>query len=260
MFAYRNRFHYLAIQHLSPLVIREFVTSFKPINTDYPLIRIGSPYDGGYLIPDDIQGIKACFSPGVSNNASFELHLAQRGIPCYLADYSVDTPPCTHPLIHFDRRFLGPKTVGNFLSLSDWISLSEQHHGDLLLQMDIEGAEYNVLTSLNLSTLKRFRIIVLELHGLGQLASLKTGLFDTKKLIRCAKLLSRHFYTVHLHPNNVSALTTVGKYELPDYLEVTLIRKDRVRSRSYAKAFPHQLDAPNIPSIPDLVLPQCFYS
>jgi hypothetical protein len=52
--------------------VREFIAKLHPLTTEHPLIRMGEG-DGGYLIPDDLNGITACFSPGVDNRATFEL-------------------------------------------------------------------------------------------------------------------------------------------------------------------------------------------
>jgi hypothetical protein len=49
----------------------------RPVSTKYDLIRLGSPHDGGYLVPDCLVGIQACFSLGVSKVANFELDLTQ---------------------------------------------------------------------------------------------------------------------------------------------------------------------------------------
>ena len=38
----------------------------------YKLIRLGGRGDGAYLLPDDLQDIQACFSPGVSDSKLFE--------------------------------------------------------------------------------------------------------------------------------------------------------------------------------------------
>ena len=84
-----------------------FVSRLHPVITDKELVRIGGDFDGGYLVPDDLDGIVACFSPGVDVTATFEEALLERGIPCFLADASVDAPPIEHPLIDFERKFLG---------------------------------------------------------------------------------------------------------------------------------------------------------
>lgn len=47
-----------------------------PENTNLGLRRIGSTFraDGGYLVPDDLEGIGRVFSPGVADNMEFEKH------------------------------------------------------------------------------------------------------------------------------------------------------------------------------------------
>jgi len=74
--------------------LQQLAHAIRPVQTHFPLISIGNAHDGGYLIPDDLSGISACFSPGVEVNSSFELDLLQKtGIGSHLADYSVDGPP-----------------------------------------------------------------------------------------------------------------------------------------------------------------------
>jgi hypothetical protein len=42
----------------------DLIRSLHPIDSGVPLIRLGPDGDGGYLIPDDLNGIQYCFSPG----------------------------------------------------------------------------------------------------------------------------------------------------------------------------------------------------
>ena len=46
--------------------IVEVFQLLKPKASKTPLIRIGGDGDGSYLVPDDLEGITACFSPGVN--------------------------------------------------------------------------------------------------------------------------------------------------------------------------------------------------
>ena len=48
----------------------KFLKNIKVFQTN--LIRIGSKNDGGYLVPDDLKNINACFSPGVDLNVNFD--------------------------------------------------------------------------------------------------------------------------------------------------------------------------------------------
>jgi len=91
-----NRFKELVTgQATSRAEVLAFLKKIRPMTTNIPLIRVGSADDGGYLVPDDLEGIKICFSPGVAQQSDFELAMAQRGITCFMADYSVDGSHCT---------------------------------------------------------------------------------------------------------------------------------------------------------------------
>lgn len=224
------------------------------ISTD--LIRIGSEFDGGDRVADDFDGVTACFSPGVSTIADFELQVAERGIPCFLADYSVDAPPVSHPLFHFQKKYLGNETRDHFVSLSDWVDQCAPDDGDLIMQMDIEGAEIAVILGTPVSYLKRFRQIVIEFHFLEQLLD-PAGLYLFEHVF--GKLLSE-FDVIHIHPNNSVASIMFGDLEIPQFVEFTFLRKDRIAHRlAISHSFPHPLDRPNLPQLPDFSLPRFWY-
>ena len=53
------------------------------------------------------------------------------------------------------------------MTMESWVNESiGDASGDLLLQMDIEGYEYETLLAMPDSLLRRFRIIVVEFHSL----------------------------------------------------------------------------------------------
>jgi hypothetical protein len=236
--------------------VRDLITRLRPVGISTDLVRIGSEYDGGYLVADDFVGVTACFSPGVSTIADFELQLAERGIPCFLADYSVDAPPIAHPLFHFQKKYLGNETRDHFITLSDWIDQCAPEHGDLVLQMDIEGAELAVILGTSSSYLKRFRQIIIEFHFLEQLLD-PPGLYLFEQVL--GKLLAE-FDVVHIHPNNCLGAIRFGDLEIPQFVELTLLRKDRIAHRlPISHSFPHPLDRPNLPHLPDVELPKFWH-
>lgn len=227
-----------------------------------PLVRFGPRGDGGYLIPDLVDDIVACFSPGVANSADFELALAEQGIPVFLADRSVEAPPVSHPAFSFTPKFLSSTTSerDGLIRLDDWIRESMDQHGlpsegDILLQMDIEGAEYEVLHSVSDQALNRCRIIVVEFHKLHQLADR----FSFGWMAGAIRRLLREHVVVHLHPNNNKPTIRLGAIELPATLEATLLRRDYFKPSPRRLSFPHPADAPCVPQKPDLVLPGCWY-
>lgn len=235
--------------------IEGFLATIRPVETEHPLIRIGGDGDGGYLIPDDLVGISACFSPGVSTIAYFEEDLAARGIKCFLADASVDGPPVVGPLFDFERKYLGPTIGGDFITLQDWVDRKVPVAGDMILQMDIEGAEYRVILSSNRETLRKFRILVIEFHNLASIYD-RMGL-DLVNLT-FSRLLE-DFEIVHIHPNNRIRPVAYRDFVTPPLLEFTFLRKDRVTRRQPVTKFPHPLDRKNVAKRPDLDLPACWY-
>ena len=139
--------------------VTELIGLLRPWRIDRNLIRVGPERDGGYLLPDDLAGIAACVSPGVSVQSGFDYAIAERGIDVYMADASVDGPALTHPRFHFEKRFFGPVTNAGNTTIEDFCAgiPGFAAGGDLLLQMDIEGAEYHVVQNMSATLLKRFR-------------------------------------------------------------------------------------------------------
>lgn len=235
--------------------VHALVGRLHPLLTEHPLIRLGCEGDGGYLVPDDLDGIAACFSPGVDNRATFETSLIGRGIPCYLADGSVDGAPIESDKVHFCKKYLGVISDNMTITLDDWVNVNEPGNSDLILQMDIEGAEWPVLLNVSGNTLRRFRIIVVELHDLERMMDKHAFLIIKATFDR----LLQDFYIVHNHPNNYGRTVRYRSLVIPRVLEMTLIRKDRVRSTEYARKFPHPLDAKNDVNQPDLPLPPPWF-
>lgn len=193
----------------------------RPSSDETHLIRVGGAGDGGYWIPNNLDGIKAVFSPGVGELSEFELFFAERNIPCFMVDASVTGPAQDHPNFHFQPLWLAKETTPDHsISLSDWVQ-SSAPSGDLVLQIDIEGGEYPVLLTTEDSLLRRFRIIALELHNLTSITS-QAGLQLVESLLE--RLLRTH-EIVHSNQNPTCRAITVGATMIPNCAELTLLRK-----------------------------------
>jgi hypothetical protein len=235
--------------------LQDLLTKLAPVSPSNPLIRIGPNKDGGYLVPDDLTDIEACFSPGVDVEAGFEEACANMGMKVFLADHSVSKPPVQHELFKFTQHYVGVTTSAEFITLDEWICQSDlQTSSDLLLQIDIEGFEYEVFLAASDTLLKRFRIIVAEFHNLDHLVSqpffrLAGRAFD--------KLLQTHV-CVHMHPNNCCGQTVFHDIEIPRIMEFTFMRRDRITAAVRRDDFPHPLDVDNTTNA-SLPLPECWY-
>ncbi len=238
-----------------PDQLKEFIRSLHPVETGSKLIRMGGKGDGGYLIPNDLEGLTACFSPGVGLLSNFELECANLGMDVYMADGTVEGPATRHEKFHFIKKFIGPLDTADTISMETWFNNSMAGKtGDSILQMDIEFSEFLVLFSMPQSLLRRFRIITVEFHELQKLFSL--DFFNLSKTI-FDKIMA-DFHIVHIHPNNCCGTEKRMGIEVPKALEFTFYRKDRAEATSYATSFPHPLDEDCTPD-PTMVLPSSWY-
>jgi len=234
--------------------VAELIQRLYPINTGIEFIRLGPEGDGGYLVPNDFTGIEACFSPGVGTISGFDEDCADLGMTVFLADGTIEKPTVMNDRFKFIKKYIGATTNDNFITIDDWVYSSISSKDDLILQMDIEGFEYEALLSVSDNLIKRFRIIIVEFHGLNQ--------FWNKPFFKIArqvflKILRTHT-CIHIHPNNSNGSFRNFGLEIPKSMEFTFLRNDRFISKGFADTFPHPLDHDNIKR-PTIVLPKCWY-
>ena len=205
----------------------------------YKLIRIGGTKDGAYLIPDDLDGIKHCFSPGVNQIKDFEDELAFKyGICSHMCDFSTNLNSLKTNIISslqtFDKKWLDPSSHRNNISLDKFVNkYARNKNDDLILQIDIEGSEYINLLSTSEKTLNRFRIIAIEFHGF---KNFKTNKY--KRLISpTLHKLDKNHVCVHAHANNCCGdyYDKDSKLNIPDVIELTFLRRDRFLKKSIHK-------------------------
>lgn len=237
--------------------IRAAIEYLIPRQCGRKLIRIGGDGDGGYLVPDDLTGIEACFSPGVNNFKNFEDQLALNyGIKSFMCDFSSDVKKLRTPLIDglqfFEKKWLDVVADADNLDINDWVLSNSRLDSDLMLQIDIEGAEYRNLLHASIKTLARFRIIVMEIHGLSALAEsgFLNGIF-----LPAIRKISSLFTCVHAHPNNCCGFSRFGKdLKVPNVLELTFLRNDRKNYSTSKILIPNPLDQINVSKKPPLHL------
>jgi hypothetical protein len=240
----------------NPAELQALMRRLAPRPIKCPLIRIGGPSDGGYLVPDDLEGLAACVSPGVSSEVGFDLAMAERGVDVFMTDASVPGPPIQHDRFHFERKFLDVFEDDNNTRLDSLsTTIDRSFPGDRILQMDIEGAEYRVLLDTSDQALRSFRIMVMEFHHLTRML----GAFPFGLIQATFRKLLRHHHVVHIHPNNVCGATTRGDLMIPPVMEFTFYRKDRaLLDPDHHTRFPHQLDRDNVAGRPSVALPICW--
>ncbi len=237
--------------------VKNIVEKLKPIYSGHNLRRLGPKGDGGYLVPDDLIGITTCFSPGVCLISGFEKDCASLGMKIFMADNSVEKPIESDESFHFIKKHLGVVTNENFMTIDDWVNNSVNHSDlDMLLQIDIEGCEYEVFLGASDKLMGRFRIIVAEFHDLDQLWNKPFYNIASKAI---EKILQTHT-CVHIHPNNCTKPVIKGGLAIPPVMEFTFIRNDRIDNNGMMVKmhYPHPLDSDTAKEA-HFPLPLCWY-
>jgi len=232
--------------------IQDFYDSCVPKSWGHELLRIGGDHDGGYVVPNDLNGITYCLSPGCNLLSKFERHLFQDfNIPSQICDLPEYLPDQATPGLEFIPKLLGLPD-SDFLTLEQWIKQVQKKDSDeLILQMDIEGAEYEILKQASPTLLQTFRVIVMEFHFLDLL---KYKYFSEKEIVPVFEKLLEYFDVVNVNANNACGYWFFGLNKFPPIIEVTFHRKDRRKIQS-PELWQSGLNQANVPALKEVLMP-----
>lgn len=231
--------------------VMSLMTQLRPHRCDFRKIRVGALGDGGYVLPDDCEGLSAVLSLGVGVDVSFDEYFADKGVAVYQYDPTVDGPPKAREQFHFHPIAWGSTDTADTISLEGLVRKHElRESNDVLLKFDIEGGEWEAFSATPAHVLKHFRIITCELHGLNALHDR----LQVQQIRQTISLLTRYHTIVHLHANNCCGITLVEGVPVPAVIELTLLRNDRSCFTPSDEPIPGPLDFPNMDDRPDLVL------
>ncbi len=212
-----------------------------------PLIRVGAMHDGGYLMLEPGRGGIA-YSLGIACEVSWDTDMAERGYTIYQYDGSVEGPPHAHPNFAFEKLYIGAddsrpgyRSLGSLLDANN-----HTHRTDLILQMDIEGAEWQVLDTVDEKHLRCFSQIIVELH----LPTFELLLLPVRNHI-LSRLAETH-QVIHAHVNNSGNTLVFGEEQIWTALELTYLRRDNYRFTPSRELYPLPLDAPCLPYLADI--------
>jgi len=234
--------------------ISKTLKKLLPYEVDTQLIRLGEKNDGGYLVPDDFVGIDKNYSAGVGFLTQFEKDLEEKYlIKSNMLDFNEIEKTILPSKASFLKKKLGLVSNNQEISINDWIIQADK---DIILKLDIEGDEYASLIDISEENLKKIRILVIEFHDLRNLRNdIFLNLFD-----KVINKLNNYFYVCHLHINNISKIKKIGDYLVPDMIEMTFIRKNRVKNfSSKFSILPHKLDSKTVNSVKEKFLDKSWY-
>jgi len=239
--------------------LNRFVKKLFIYNTGHNLIRVGKKKDGGYLIPNVLNKINYCFSPGVGLLTSFEDDLKKKNIISFLADGTVNDPSSKNKKYLFIKKNLNNFNDNVNMTLKKWMSdmlLNKKSRSGLILQMDIEGSEISIINDTKNSDLKKFTVMIIEFHYFQSLAT-EEGLKIYNKIF--SKIL-KNFIIVHIHPNNCCGFSKINSINIPNIMEFTFLNKKMAKFKKLITYnLPHKYDCKNVLNKEDIKLPDYFY-
>lgn len=172
-------------------------------------IRLGIKKDGGYVI---VPGYEYDFiiSGGVGPDISFELEFMNLypQINGVLFDGTVEKP-----FLPDNLTFIN-KNIGHANNLIDYI----ENYNDIFLKLDIEGGEWELLSSPFANYLHKVKQIVIEVHNIFS---------NHDVVLNCLKVLNKTHNIIHVHENNnCRNFIEIAGNKYPDTIELTYLRKD----------------------------------
>ncbi|CAE7242057.1 ML2, partial [Symbiodinium sp. CCMP2456] len=115
-------------------------------------------------------------------------------------------------------------------------------------KIDIEGSEWGAFAAAHVSTLKKFRQLVVEFHSLQEVHK------HPDYLKAMLKLQLAGFRVVHLHGNNNVPMFDTTDYKIPQVVEVTFDSSAQPIATCLQDQQMHPLDMPNIAGTAELPL------
>jgi hypothetical protein len=96
----------------------------------------------------------------------------------------------------------------------------------------------------------------MEFHNLREIKNK----FFFKTVIATFEKLLENFIICHIHPNNSCGINYISNLAIPNAIEISFIRKDRVTKKMHTKDFPHPLDQPSVKDLKEIFLPKIWFS
>lgn len=228
--------------------LTELTELLSPWHLKGKKVRIGNVNDGGYVMADCFEG-KAAYSFGIANDVSWDNEMAEHGYNVYMYDPTINSIPFERKEFHFFKKGIADRRpyTDDYATLEEL--LNENGHNEtkgMVLKMDVEGAEYGFLKMTDLSTLKQFDQIALELHNI-------CSPENAESVICFLKKMSETHYLIHIHGNNYTDALYVDGKCYPDAIELSYVNKNNYeveRRENYSFVY-SEYDAPNWRDVPD---------
>ncbi len=207
------------------------------------IYRVGSTLDGGYVM-HKIGNEKKAISIGVGRDVSWDLAISKLGIMVHMFDHTIARPPTNFTNSKFHKIGIRSSKTKNSKRLLEFEGILQksgcEESENLILKIDIEGAEWEILEEIDSKFLEKFNQIIIEFHDVDLNDPIKKNVLEKIKITHSI---------IHINPNNYSKITSFEGYLFPNILEVTYV-KNQLLHNTDIKTFSSKTykNDPRVPS------------
>ena len=222
--------------------VRDILNLIKPMQPiGHKKCRIGNNGDGGYVMlpPKDDE---ICYSFGIGDHAFWDLDMANRGLKVFQFDGTIQKSPSVHPNIVFYKQNISAVAdpAANTVNIEQILyMLDHNDRSDIILQIDIEGAEWDFFDIINPKLINKFSQIIIEFHNL---ANFSQDRYDQH--LKVLKLINATHQSIHCHFNNFSVYYVNPEFSISNTLEVSYARRSDYTFAPDYSAYPSEMDFP----------------
>jgi hypothetical protein len=210
------------------------------------LERFGEKDDGGYLLCGNLLGeVKSAYSYGISGYDQWGCDVSTR-LDVHVHEYDcfdLRRPVCSTGDAVFHGECIGSsRRVEDgrpFDTLENQVRKNDDADKQLVVKMDVEGAEWESFLGASDDVLQRIDQMAVEFHG-----------FDEERFILAMWKLKRFFHIVNLHWNNFACDGGSAPFPSAAY-EILLVSKRIGVLDPSMQVVPSLLNRPNNPEWPD---------
>lgn len=216
--------------------------------------RIGNQKgSGGYVMLDDIRDKEIFYSFGISADVTWDSYPAELwDKKVFMYDHTIDGLPYQHKNFIWKKEGIcGEDAIGKYKDLKALSQIlkdnGHEHENNMILKMDVEGAEWDVFSTFAVEELKRFDQITLELHWFWDLN-------NKDRILKSLENLNKNHQIVHVHGNSFGVAVPMDGYNMPDIIEATWVRKEGREFINSKRFFPTELDVNNDVNYKEIIM------
>lgn len=213
--------------------VKTLIENIKPYSIPFSMQRYGNPRrDGGYgLIRKFVEECDCVYSYGlgdVPEQNIFDMQMAELGKKVYLFDEKAEKPFIEHENIIYQKCYIDSSNAYEIIKKNN-----HEQYKNILLQIDIEGSEYELFNNVDQKYFDHMSHICIEFHDL---------IKPSPEKIQTILNLNKLYYIYHIHANNHDKEFDKEFGVLPKTLEISYIRKDLIDFKPYLCKIPRPIN------------------